>query len=270
MEVKRLYPIRFTKKSWEIPLYSKHIVDDSENSKKNKIKKTLIDIANFDENEPVCFDNNKLCRADDTVIPNNEFNMEIKFPLSSIVNCTVKTDEENFSLSNVLESIKRIYQTIYETEEQTSPETTYLFDKICNYCSDINIDDIINAGTNKLIEECSICLEKKLYDDKMTVKLCCGHHFHLKCVKKWFMTKKTCPLCRKNIINCKKCFGEGKIECEYTGVVIPAEERAGIGRNPTFGVFGIWGYDLDKLFLKKLWYNNVTRTLKLEVVTQDI
>lgn len=42
---------------------------------------------------------------------------------------------------------------------------------------------------------CSICFE-----ECPTFELKCGHLFHKSCIKEWYKTNKTCPLCRKNIL----------------------------------------------------------------------
>tara|TARA_Y100000991_G_scaffold215550_1_gene206470 strand:- start:309 stop:878 length:570 start_codon:yes stop_codon:yes gene_type:complete len=42
---------------------------------------------------------------------------------------------------------------------------------------------------------CSICLENN--SDWL---LDCKHHFHKKCLKKWYKLNKTCPYCRKSLI----------------------------------------------------------------------
>ena len=71
-------------------------------------------------------------------------------------------------------------------------------------CKDkINIFCIINFNNNVsdelLLDECSICLEKYNYNDKI-IKLNCNHVYHKKCLKLWFNKGKTCPICRFEII----------------------------------------------------------------------
>ena len=47
-----------------------------------------------------------------------------------------------------------------------------------------------------MCNDCSIC-----YDENAKCKLVCGHVFHHKCIKKWYMigNNDTCPMCRNNI-----------------------------------------------------------------------
>lgn len=45
-------------------------------------------------------------------------------------------------------------------------------------------------------EHCSICYENFEKKGKIA-KLSCGHLYHPECIKKWFGTKRDCPMCRK-------------------------------------------------------------------------
>ena len=49
--------------------------------------------------------------------------------------------------------------------------------------------------------DCSICIETL---SKGGFKLRCGHSFHNKCITTWLLTRDTCPVCRKCIINNEK------------------------------------------------------------------
>lgn len=53
-------------------------------------------------------------------------------------------------------------------------------------------------------DQCSICFEKltttnSVVDPQTTVELPCGHVFHQSCIKNWFNTKSTCPICRHEL-----------------------------------------------------------------------
>ncbi|GMI76604.1 hypothetical protein like AT1G73760 [Hibiscus trionum] len=43
--------------------------------------------------------------------------------------------------------------------------------------------------------KCSICQEEYEADEEMG-KLCCGHGFHVQCIKQWLLHKNTCPVCK--------------------------------------------------------------------------
>lgn len=61
----------------------------------------------------------------------------------------------------------------------------------------INFNNKIN--NDLLLDECIICLEKYNINDKI-VRLNCNHVYHKNCIKLWFKKKKTCPICRFDII----------------------------------------------------------------------
>ena len=56
----------------------------------------------------------------------------------------------------------------------------------------VSIDDL-------LIDECSICLDKYIKNDKVS-DFQCGHIFHKDCIKIWLSKNNTCPQCREIII----------------------------------------------------------------------
>ncbi|XP_071790253.1 RING finger protein 215-like [Asterias amurensis] len=49
-------------------------------------------------------------------------------------------------------------------------------------------------------ESCAICLEEFI-QGKMVRVLPCYHQFHCKCVDYWLINKRTCPLCKLNIVD---------------------------------------------------------------------
>ena len=48
----------------------------------------------------------------------------------------------------------------------------------------------------KNIKDCSICMENK---SNLARKFYCGHYYHIKCIDKWLINNKTCPMCRRNL-----------------------------------------------------------------------
>ena len=65
----------------------------------------------------------------------------------------------------------------------------------------LNLPDIQEYIVDKkLIEhECLICLEE--FNEGETVSLInCGHMYHTQCIYSWFLTRKSCPLCDKELI----------------------------------------------------------------------
>lgn len=59
--------------------------------------------------------------------------------------------------------------------------------------------NLLKASDHK--PDCSICTEEIRYIRKLN----CGHSFHLMCLTKWIENgKKSCPLCRKDIVSKNK------------------------------------------------------------------
>lgn len=48
-------------------------------------------------------------------------------------------------------------------------------------------------------EICAVCLDK-FRNNQLVRTLPCDHEFHCKCVDRWLLAKRTCPLCKGNII----------------------------------------------------------------------
>ena len=57
----------------------------------------------------------------------------------------------------------------------------------------------VNSNDNLLLDECSICLERYVVNDKI-INLDCRHSFHKGCLNEWLKNNNTCPQCRENII----------------------------------------------------------------------
>ena len=66
-----------------------------------------------------------------------------------------------------------------------------------NYHSDFLLNLPTYISFSNTIDQCSICNEDHNND---TCILPCNHNFHRKCLTKWFIIKKQCPLCRKDYL----------------------------------------------------------------------
>lgn len=81
--------------------------------------------------------------------------------------------------------------------------------------------------------QCPICLET---NDKYICVTSCNHKFHKKCIEEWMTYKKNCPICRKNF------------SCLYP-------------KNDKINGFSKKCYDLDELYIKDMFYDNVLKIL---------
>ncbi|MCD9643720.1 hypothetical protein HAX54_031379 [Datura stramonium] len=75
--------------------------------------------------------------------------------------------------------------------------------KTRTYHAPLTMDIGVNEGGDVVVEEqetCAICLLE--YRDEVTIgTLQCGHEFHVECINKWLMWKKTCPFCRAEVVS---------------------------------------------------------------------
>ena len=292
--LKRIYPIRYSKKQWTINFYCKHecsnkckfIFTSTQNGNShelsldinpdykdgkcniaNNLIKTQIRLSDFNKDDPKCVNGEKLMNSDDLVIKDKAFKVNIYYPLSNMFEITVYS-ENGFILKDLISSIKQLYEFIYDEEERTASPQIYELKKACSSCG---LNDLENFVNNDVIlneeikeEDCVVCYDK-YYEDEIC-KLKCNHIFHKKCLKTWIMSKKTCPICRYNIFMCQKCDGNGVIYYQFNGVVIPLDERGSIlNRNQTNGVFGIYAFDMEDLLLKNMFYDNVNKILFLNI-----
>ena len=56
----------------------------------------------------------------------------------------------------------------------------------------------------KSTRSCIICIEK-FYKNEIVRFFPCKHYFHIDCLKNWFKTNTTCPICRFDV---KKFFSD--------------------------------------------------------------
>lgn len=275
-EIRRVYPIRKSRAKWFIRLFSYHdcdihknfiidpIIEDCE--KKNQIEDTNIHLNYFDIDIPKgC--NGTLLNPDQIVIPDQKINIIFDYPLLHSTSISASTKNINgFSLKELINKVKKLYQYIYEEEMKTASEKTYQLEKLCVDCifgkKPLN-NYIINHKTIKE-EECPICYTNFDIDEEVGL-LRCGHKYHNKCISEWInFDGKNCPLCRTNIKECTLCNGKIVINYSFTGKVIPINERGIIlNRNLTDGKYGIYGHDFEDLFLHGFWYDNKNKNLRL-------
>lgn len=53
-------------------------------------------------------------------------------------------------------------------------------------------EKIFNSGS-----ECGICYGHYQNDEDIILLKRCCHHYHKKCIMRWFRINKSCPMCRK-------------------------------------------------------------------------
>lgn len=289
----RVYPIRLTRKKWDIKLFCRHICSENCNIKlvnnndtdnqiiivnnpeyidgkcenNSKIIKTLIRLSHFNIDNNSIDENSELYEPDLKVIPDNSFTLSLYFPFSYIFEIVMISNTNcGFTLKELINSIKNLYQYIYEEEERTSTSRTYNLERYCELCKNKDITKYSNI-VKLCNEQCSICCNNFSEDDENILKLNCKHTFHENCIKNWFERSGTCPICRYNVFNCSDCDGSGIIKYQFTGIVIPVSQRGiRLNRNITDGIFGIRDYDFEDLFIENLRYDRVKKRLYINIV----
>lgn len=287
----RIYPIRTSRNNWNIKLYSKHtcnincdiIMEIDENDPQqlilkhnpkfingkcdlySKLIKTKIRLSTFDINNPLS-EYGTLVNSEEKVIPDHSFSISIYYPLSHVFEINVNTDN-GFRLAELIYFIRILYEYIYNEEERTSTPQIYNLKKSCSSCKVNDLTKYVDENDEDKNNECCICYNNYLHDN-IGCKLKCKHVFHETCINQWVTTSKTCPICRYNIFMCNKCDGKGVIYYQYTGVVVPLEQRGYIlNRNYTNGIFGIYGYDIEDLLLTGMHYDRIKKKLFINIIS---
>ena len=289
MKNTRIYPLRTSSAIWKIKLYSKHICNDMckfaylqeslsdrtsimfiiENPDYKdgkcpysmKLNPSSVQIKEFVKNNPNTIDG-ELLFYNSIVIPDTEITIHVSFPLKEAKNIRITSDDSlGFSLSSLINKIKNVYKWIYQEEENTCTIKTFDIIEQCK-CSYKYLENGENGENIKPKEEekCSICLENlENIDIKKTT---CNHFFHKECIYEWINNNKnTCPLCRENILKCSNNCINGFLFKKYTGKIIPKNMRGILSRNSTDGMFQIYGYDFEDLFIDEMVYNRTTKML---------
>ena len=274
----RVYPIRMTRSEWNIPIYWNHqcslgcnildiVIEDDDSVRivcadnsvcnhKGELERIFPRIIS-----PAIYDN--LYDPDTVVIPDSQFNILIHFPLNNPIDIRITYPGGNMTKKTLLNMIRTVYEDIYKEEEVTSTPHTYTIDHLCEKCQDKDISKNISKQNRfKNIEECCICNEKYTKNNR-PVKIKCDHMFHEECIKTWSKRSPTCPMCRTNVIDCRKCKGNGYITFDLYCTVIPPELRD--FRNQTDGVYGIYGFDMEDLIVRNMSYNRIKKRLYLDI-----
>jgi len=288
----RIQPIRTTRNSWPISLYCYHQCSDQKCSssiqqttnengdtiilfeqnaqykdgkceRNNIVYPTFIQLATYDYARPYG-DEGPLYEPDQIVIPDNDFDIIVDFPLEHVTSIHVQS-EGNCTLRKLLFLLRTTYEDIYRKEEDTATEETFILSKDCS-CKEINLERLITEQSEEgdIDSECSICYSALT---GALSKLRCSHVFHTECLMHW-ITKgdgDKCPLCRTTLYECKENCSDGSISYSYTTRVIPPELRDSPFRNRTNGIYCIYNYDYEQLIVEQIFYNRIQRKLYLEM-----
>ena len=101
--------------------------------------------------------------------------------------------ENNSLLSHMVDlrsNLEALLERINQPTQHPVPDT------IVNELPEITIDSVDKLDGDK--KDCTICLNSFKHGDKALI-LPCIHIFHTDCIKNWFKTQNTCPICKFKI-----------------------------------------------------------------------
>lgn len=286
-----VYPLRLTRNYWKIPLYCYHectilcttimhylengsFSDDSSTrtcKSFNKLYPTSIEIHSFNMSQPYGL-YGRLYYPDIIVIPDNEFRIQITFPLYHPTDFVVRCEGPT-TLRYLIHLVCSIYRQIYQKEYETATPTPFFVSKKCScrtdmveYVQSMKIPDVNPNSTNGDVSDCPICYSAL---DTNIARLKCGHQFHIECLSQWVEKGKnqSCPCCRAPVRNCTVCNNTQTITVREEHIVIPTHLRPihSQERNTTNGVYGIHTWDIENLRITSLYYNRILKILQVNV-----
>ena len=109
-------------------------------------------------------------------------------------NIPENTPQEHNSLLSHMDDLRSNLEALLERINQ--PAQHPVPDTIVNELPEITIDSVDKLDGDK--KDCTICLNSFKHGDKALI-LPCIHIFHTNCIKKWFKTQNTCPICKFKI-----------------------------------------------------------------------
>ena len=85
----------------------------------------------------------------------------------------------------------QLEETPIHPPENLAIKNLYAHQAITTYCTFPQQ----NPNNN---DECSICLEFLVEGGELATTPC-GHHYHYECLYRWFLEKRTCPICKRSV-----------------------------------------------------------------------
>ena len=162
---------------------------------------------------------------------------------------------------------------VHETVQSINDNCPICHDKLYPEYRDDDIESVdIEAVDIESVDIEAVDIEAvdiEAVDNGTVVQLkSCVHRFHENCIQTWINNDgKTCPVCRQHLRECPACNNEGSIMLYYEGVVPPVNYRGTLPRIRTDGIYGIYDYYLEDLYVNALKYDNEKNELIVCVQT---
>ena len=283
------YPLRMSRPSWDIRLYSKHecstscryecvrvlnedfsvdlvlrrrqdLVNDMCALAHKQIR-SHVSIHSFEPENPMCIDG-PLQYADELVIPDERITIYLDMPVTTAYEAIVTArTPHGFTLKEIMTAVRDCYRELYSVEESTAPQQTFHLSKMCLECVRWNAEKKVDPCSPKSGDECTICFSAM---ESGAARTKCGHVFHADCLLEWMNHGLNCPICRTPLRECSDCNGTYMVYFDYTGAVIPPAHR-GILRNDTQGRYGIHSFYLEDISVHSLHYDRVHKRLSVRI-----
>ena len=177
----------------------------------------------------------------------------------------------SININKKLKQNNRITYENLENHDNHDNNNTFNNGDICSICKeDIDFQHTEHQCIDNTSDLSTQCNNVSCQDDQTRlIKLdACDHIFHEHCITRWVESNgKTCPLCRKSLFDCTECDGSGYKTVYYDGVVPPIEYRGTGPRLHTDGIYGIYDYYLEDLYISGLKYNSIDHELFVTIQT---
>lgn len=234
------------------------ISDDGICQRQKKICESVVNIYSFSASSPTTIDGD-LLKSEEICIKDEKIKINISFPVRTPLTVNIYS-KGGFTLSQILEKLKKIYKYMYEKEKRTSNYKKYVVHQECQKCKTFSgiHSEIDSLPFSSSQEECVVCQE----EDMNLTQLKCNHTFHSSCIKKWSENHNTCPLCRKVFYSCVDCKDTKYVKKIFRSKILPKKYRDNPFIRPdTDGYFGIYLRDFEDLNIKTLIYYKKKKTL---------
>lgn len=282
------YPIRASRPSWDVRLYSSHVCNnscryeciqilnddmsvdlvlqrkpnlvDNRCPSSGKAVRSHVSLNTFDPTNPNCIDG-PLLYSTEVIVPDTSVTIHLDHPLARPYEKVVTAPTpQGFRLVDLLTHIRDCYRHVYSEEERTAPAQTFQLTKPCIDCLVWKENKKVNPCSPKSGDECSICCAPM---ETGAARTRCGHVFHSNCLLEWMDEALTCPMCRAPLRNCVECNGTFIVRFEETAAERPRAYRE-ILRNTTQGTHGIHSFYLDDLAIHALHYDRISKRLTVK------
>lgn len=209
LRLSRPFPIRLTRPRWNIPVVYRN----------DRVEEVYIGAPVFRDVPREWI----LPLADDTVVPDLEFNICLDIP--TVNPCRIRCSSPlrlHEILYIVRAAVRRVTQRNAYVEQYLFPPAPLNSCRCVsgnNYMTSLLTHVRSHSVAAESKEDCSICYLP--LNDAITLERC-AHVFHFKCISSWITKGRgtKCPLCRTPFQVCPDCDGTGQIDNVHENTLV--------------------------------------------------